>query len=214
VVTVAVEEQDSALVISIKDTGIGIAPADQVRLFERFYRVKRHETVDIIGSGLGLAIVKSIAQWHRGRVWVESQVGEGATFYILILPNSLSGYAPPRVAVSRHLSPIARNPAALFERFETSIVHARPTNSFPRNKLVRLTKVKEERSLLTAIIGSIDNRDLAILWYLRHGPSPLSVPPSMALTNRFSGPPTARPSSRHLTNLMKRSSRWQVKICL
>jgi PAS domain S-box-containing protein len=83
-VTVSVEEQDSALVISVKDTGIGIAPADQARLFERFYRVKRRETVDIKGSGLGLAIVKSIAQWHRGRVWVESQIGEGATFYILI----------------------------------------------------------------------------------------------------------------------------------
>jgi PAS domain S-box-containing protein len=83
-VTMAVTEQDSAMVISVKDTGIGIAPADQLRLFERFYRVKRRETVDIKGSGLGLAIVKSIAQWHRGRVWVESQMGEGATFYILI----------------------------------------------------------------------------------------------------------------------------------
>jgi PAS domain S-box-containing protein len=83
-VTVAVEEQNAAMVIYVKDTGIGIAPTDQARLFERFYRVKRRETVDIKGSGLGLAIVKSIAQWHRGRVWVESQMGEGATFYILI----------------------------------------------------------------------------------------------------------------------------------
>jgi PAS domain S-box-containing protein len=83
-ITIAVDEQDSAMVISVKDTGIGIAAADQARLFERFYRVKRRETVDIKGSGLGLAIVKSIAQWHRGRVWVESQAGEGATFYILI----------------------------------------------------------------------------------------------------------------------------------
>jgi PAS domain S-box-containing protein len=83
-VTVSVAEQDAAIVIAVKDTGIGIAAADQVRLFERFYRVKRRETVDIKGSGLGLAIVKSIAQWHRGRVWVESQVGEGAMFYILI----------------------------------------------------------------------------------------------------------------------------------
>lgn len=83
-VTVSVEQRDEAMAVAVKDTGIGIAPADQVRLFERFYRVKRRETIDIKGTGLGLAIVKSIAEWHRGRVWVESQLGEGSTFYILV----------------------------------------------------------------------------------------------------------------------------------
>lgn len=83
-VTVAVTQHDEAMVVSVKDTGIGIAPADQVRLFERFFRVKRRETIDIKGTGLGLAIVKSIAEWHAGRVWVESQIGEGATFYLLV----------------------------------------------------------------------------------------------------------------------------------
>ncbi len=83
-VTVSVEERDEAMVVAVKDTGIGIAPSDQVRLFERFYRVKRRETIDIKGTGLGLAIVKSIAEWHKGRVWVESQLGEGSTFYILV----------------------------------------------------------------------------------------------------------------------------------
>jgi signal transduction histidine kinase len=83
-VTVSVAEHSEAMVVSVKDSGIGIAPADQVRLFERFYRVKRRETIDIKGTGLGLAIVKSIAEWHRGRVWVESQLGEGSTFYILV----------------------------------------------------------------------------------------------------------------------------------
>jgi two-component system phosphate regulon sensor histidine kinase PhoR len=83
-ITVSVEERDEAMVVAVKDTGIGIAPADQVRLFERFYRVKRRETIDIKGTGLGLAIVKSIAEWHKGRVWVESQLGEGSTFYILV----------------------------------------------------------------------------------------------------------------------------------
>jgi signal transduction histidine kinase len=83
-ITVSVEERDDAMVVAVKDTGIGIAPADQVRLFERFYRVKRRETIDIKGTGLGLAIVKSIAEWHKGRVWVESQLGEGSTFYILV----------------------------------------------------------------------------------------------------------------------------------
>jgi PAS domain S-box-containing protein len=83
-ITVSVDEHDGAMVVAVKDTGIGIAPGDQVRLFERFFRVKRRETVDIKGTGLGLAIVKSIVEWHHGRVWVESQLGEGATFSILV----------------------------------------------------------------------------------------------------------------------------------
>jgi two-component system phosphate regulon sensor histidine kinase PhoR len=83
-ITVSVDERESFMLVSVKDSGIGIAPADQARLFERFYRVKRRETIDIKGTGLGLAIVKSIAEWHHGRVWVESQLGQGATFYLLI----------------------------------------------------------------------------------------------------------------------------------
>ena len=83
-VIVSVDEREDAMIVSVKDTGIGIATADQVRLFERFYRVKRRETTDIKGSGLGLAIVKSIAEWHHGRVWVDSRTGEGSTFHILI----------------------------------------------------------------------------------------------------------------------------------
>ncbi|HZY45024.1 MAG TPA: ATP-binding protein, partial [Anaerolineae bacterium] len=83
-VTVSVEEGDGNSVVVVKDTGLGIAPGDQVRLFERFYRVRRRETIDIKGTGLGLAIVKSIADWHHGRVWVESQIGVGSTFYLLL----------------------------------------------------------------------------------------------------------------------------------
>ncbi len=83
-VTVSVDEGDNYSVIAVKDSGLGIAPGDQARLFERFYRVKRRETIDIRGTGLGLAIVKSIADWHHGRVWVESQIGVGSTFYLLL----------------------------------------------------------------------------------------------------------------------------------
>ncbi len=88
-VIVSVDEFEDSMIVSVKDSGIGISPADQVRLFERFYRVKRRETIDIKGSGLGLAIVKSIAEWHHGRVWVDSQMGEGSTFHILIPFNAV-----------------------------------------------------------------------------------------------------------------------------
>jgi PAS domain S-box-containing protein len=70
------------LVIAVQDTGIGIAPADQVRLFEKFFRIKRRDTLAIKGTGLGLAIVKSIAERHGGRAWVDSRLGEGSTFYL------------------------------------------------------------------------------------------------------------------------------------
>ena len=83
-VEVVVDERDSWAIVRVTDNGIGIATADQPRLFEKFYRVKRRDTIDIRGTGLGLAIVKSIAEWHHGRVWVESHVGKGSTFYIAL----------------------------------------------------------------------------------------------------------------------------------
>jgi signal transduction histidine kinase len=64
----------------ISDTGIGIAPVDQPRLFEKFYRGAQRDARKRQGSGLGLAIVKSIAERHGGRVWVNSQLGKGSTF--------------------------------------------------------------------------------------------------------------------------------------
>jgi PAS domain S-box-containing protein len=83
-VEVAVDERDSWAIVRVTDSGIGIAAVDQPRLFEKFYRVKRRDTIDIRGTGLGLAIVKSIAEWHHGRVWVESHLGKGSTFTIAL----------------------------------------------------------------------------------------------------------------------------------
>ncbi|GBD09360.1 Alginate biosynthesis sensor protein KinB [Candidatus Thermoflexus japonica] len=77
-------EQGTEAIVWVRDTGLGIAPADQARIFEKFYRVRRKETAHVKGSGLGLALVKSIVEWHGGRVWVESQLGQGSTFYMAI----------------------------------------------------------------------------------------------------------------------------------
>jgi len=79
------------VVFSVADHGPGIPEQDQMRLFERFYRVKERGTEKVKGSGLGLAIVKSIAERHGGRAWVQSKRGQGSTFYIAI-PVNLNGY--------------------------------------------------------------------------------------------------------------------------
>jgi len=68
--------------ISISDTGSGIAPADQARLFEKFARSRRKDEGGEHGPGLGLAIVKSIVDQHGGRVTVDSRLGAGSTFTI------------------------------------------------------------------------------------------------------------------------------------
>lgn len=83
-VDVALRVNNDFLIVRVHDTGIGIAAEHQRRLFEKFYRIKRRDTMHIKGTGLGLAIVKSIAERHKGRVWVESKLGEGSTFYFAI----------------------------------------------------------------------------------------------------------------------------------
>ncbi len=76
--------KDGYLIFAIQDSGIGIPAAEIPHLFEKFYRGKQREARAQPGSGLGLAIVHSIAESHRGRVWVESMVGSGSTFYLQI----------------------------------------------------------------------------------------------------------------------------------
>ncbi len=83
-VTLRARPKDEGVLFEVQDTGIGIPPADLPRLFERFFRGTSREARKQSGSGLGLAIVRAIAERHGGRVWVESQVGKGSMFSLLI----------------------------------------------------------------------------------------------------------------------------------
>lgn len=70
--------------VTIKDTGIGIAPEHRDRIFERFYRVDKHRARAQGGSGLGLAICQWIAQVHGGRIEVRSTPGRGSSFLVYL----------------------------------------------------------------------------------------------------------------------------------
>jgi len=84
-IVISTTERDQREVeISVKDDGIGIPKEDLLRVFERFYRVDKGRSHELGGTGLGLSIVKHIVQAHGGRVWVESQLGEGSTFYFTL----------------------------------------------------------------------------------------------------------------------------------
>lgn len=70
------------IIITISDSGIGIAPNDQIHIFERFFKVDKSRNHSLGGSGLGLAIVKKIVELHDGKITVESKIDRGATFII------------------------------------------------------------------------------------------------------------------------------------
>jgi len=85
-VTVSGLSHGDYLEVRISDTGIGIEPEEIPKIFDKFYRVKHPRTRQTIGTGLGLAIVKGIVEAHRGTVEVESRLGQGSTFRV-ILPH-------------------------------------------------------------------------------------------------------------------------------
>lgn len=81
-VTIAIGNDNGRAVISVKDTGIGIAPEHQSRIFERFYRVDKSHSKETGGTGLGLSIVKHAVQYHSGKVTLVSELGKGTTITI------------------------------------------------------------------------------------------------------------------------------------
>jgi two-component system phosphate regulon sensor histidine kinase PhoR len=79
-VVLSVEPREDAIAITVSDTGIGIPSSEQRKIFERFYRVDKARSRETGGTGLGLSIVKHAAEFHGGKILVESTIGEGSTF--------------------------------------------------------------------------------------------------------------------------------------
>lgn len=84
-IVVNVSTDKNTLVCSVKDLGIGIPSEQQMKIFDRFYRVQDVEQGIYLGLGLGLFIAAEIVKLHDGKIWVESKIGKGSTF-IFTLP--------------------------------------------------------------------------------------------------------------------------------
>ena len=83
-VTAALEAGATSVQLRVSDTGVGIAPGDAARIFERFYRAGEARSRQDGGFGLGLAIVRWIAESHRGTVECTSDLGHGSTFSVTL----------------------------------------------------------------------------------------------------------------------------------
>ncbi len=87
-VDVLLERQEDVVIMQVTDTGVGISPQDMSSIFLRFYRgtpiSKDGKPIDVRGTGQGLYIVKSVVEAHGGRVWVDSEIGRGSIFSVLL----------------------------------------------------------------------------------------------------------------------------------
>ncbi len=91
-ITISTGIENRCLTVIVRDSGFGIPEEDLDKIFTRFYRVKNADTREIHGTGLGLAIVKSIVEAHHGNLRVESELGQGTAFTVLLpLPEFANG---------------------------------------------------------------------------------------------------------------------------
>jgi signal transduction histidine kinase/CheY-like chemotaxis protein len=106
-VTVSVRRQDEDVLFAVADTGVGIAPEDTARIFEEFQQADASTRRRHGGAGLGLAICRQFVELHGGRIWVESEVNRGSTFYFVLPAEQTDALHPVVSRVSELRNPIA-----------------------------------------------------------------------------------------------------------
>ena len=94
-VIIKADASDGTFNLAVRDTGPGISAADQAKLFQEFQQADNSNTRKKEGTGLGLAISKRIIEMHGGRIWIESQVGQGSTFFVMLPVQAQEQAKPP-----------------------------------------------------------------------------------------------------------------------
>jgi len=84
VVEIRLNKKDDSILVAVEDHGIGIAPENMPRIFDRFYHLEKHEDDLFGGIGLGLAIIRQVIEQHQGRLDVVSEPGKGSTFTVTL----------------------------------------------------------------------------------------------------------------------------------
>jgi signal transduction histidine kinase/CheY-like chemotaxis protein/ligand-binding sensor domain-containing protein len=141
-ITCRAERRAGEVVVSVTDTGVGIAPADQPKVFERFKQVGDTLTDKPKGTGLGLPICKEIVEHHGGRIWVESAIGRGSTF----------AFSLPVTPEQLELAPAAGAPvelAALIRQLREQVIVTTPRTTERKPRLLVVDDEANIRELLS-----------------------------------------------------------------
>jgi two-component system OmpR family sensor kinase len=87
----AVDQASHALLIAVRDSGGGVAPEDQPRVFQRLYRADAPLIAGLGETGVGLSVAKALVEAHGGRIWLTSDPGQGSTFTVLLPMHGKNG---------------------------------------------------------------------------------------------------------------------------
>ena len=180
-VTVGARQEGAEVVVWVADQGVGIPPEAVPKLFNKFYRVDSVATRTIKGTGLGLALVKEIVEAHQGRVWVESSLGKGSTFFFTLPASSQATPAvsaadtvpgeTPYILLVEDDQAYARLLCEHFARVGLSV-----TTTAYAEQALELARLSPPRLVLTDIYlaGRMDGWDLLIA--LKDNPILRSIP--------------------------------------
>jgi signal transduction histidine kinase/CheY-like chemotaxis protein len=135
------ERRNGAILVAVTDTGVGIAPADQPKVFERFKQVGDTLTDKPKGTGLGLPICREIVEHHGGRIWVESEPGQGSTFAFTV-PTAETGEA-----AAERSGPVEL--AALIRQLREQVVVTAPRTADRQPRILVVDDDPNIRELLT-----------------------------------------------------------------
>jgi len=141
-VTCSVFQQDGGIVVGITDTGIGIALEDYDKVFEQFKQVGDTLTDKPKGTGLGLPICKEIVEHHGGKIWLESKLGTGSTFYFML---------PLAKQVEKAGGPIQLND--LLQQLKTQVAQSHPSIQKENATILVVDDDEGIRSLLKQELG-------------------------------------------------------------
>lgn len=146
-----------SIVFSVEDTGIGIAPEDQDRIFDEFVQIESEMQANVKGTGLGLPLSKRLAELLGGTIGVKSEVGIGSTFYVTI-PIRLGHPGPEPVAQLRATN--GAGPTILFveDNQETSFVHEAWLKSSNYNLMFALN-IPEARAIMRTLTPDVISLD-------------------------------------------------------
>ena len=198
-VTVNVEFTDDFVVTCVADTGIGIAPPDQNRLFQKFFRADNSTTRATGGTGLGLAITKALLEKLGGSVWVESEVGRGSKFWFTLpIVDDEANQAAPVGVMQRLVLNIAGD-TTLLHRIGHALRMQGLVNAYaitPAEALRRAKGLHPDIVTLDLLASKLDG--VAVLRTLRETPATDSLPTALLSVHTVHGQLEATDSVAYL----------------